>query len=230
MLFRSVRSHSITLPLEPKEPEALHDKEPSPTSEPELPKIDLDGASPLVRLDYSVLMGNEWGTAWNRCVDLFILGEQIAGFPEPSGPQLPARGRPAVYADWFKKHRSCDGPDIRNIGDFSLTFTNWYWSLQPNERGQDKRSRLDIPVTSWSKFRKPGRNGIYLILAGLLWIGRAIFDGGHLDLKDNWDNVVEDLLWVLDVSSTEAATNAAPAPSKRKAASGASSRKRARAS
>lgn len=149
-----------------------------------------------------------------------MLAEQAAGFPEPSGPQLPARGRPPIYADWFKKHRSLDGPDIKNLEDFSSSFTSWYWSLQPKARGGAGRGKLPVPADAWSTIRKRGRNGTYLILVGLLWIGRAIFDGGAVELKQNWEDLVQDLDWVLKSSDPAlAAQGSSDSMVKRKAGS-----------
>ena len=85
------------------------------------------------------------------------------------------------------------------------------------------RGRPKLPADAWRSVSRRGRNGIFLLIIGLLWLGRAIFGGTSAHLRETWDTLVDDLAWVLSSSGTDI-----EADGKRKAAATSSPRKRSR--
>ncbi|KIP01463.1 hypothetical protein PHLGIDRAFT_40772, partial [Phlebiopsis gigantea 11061_1 CR5-6] len=140
-----------------------------------------------------------WGPDWMTCLERFFLGEHSTGFVDPSGPQLPAAQRPEQYAVWFKDGRPHTPRKIKNFEQFAQELYTWYRSVQPRSRGPHGVVR-EKPVSDydWASFRKPGKNGTFLILAGLAWVGYAVHDGREPGLRDEWDEVVADVAWALD--------------------------------
>lgn len=199
---------------------------PADNTTPSLPPLPLPSNTPkALESSYNMLaktVDAGWGPSWTSCVRLFLAGEEVAGFPDPTGNQLYPKGHLEAFAQWFKEGRQPRGVTIKNIGAFADTFYSWYHSLQPPKRGSEGRERVNIPSASWLSIRRPGKNGTYLILVGLAWIARHIHSDGDGDgnesLRGGWAQVVEDVAWVLEASSGAATSSLSSAAYKYKQA------------
>lgn len=163
--------------------------------------------APLVDADFDDL----W---WKRCVALFIDHQANASWKDTNGAVLPSRNRPVEYQVWFKNRRPDEGPPIASHTAFLKSLQDWWRSLQPSCRGDHAETRVvDHAPQLWEAIIKPGRRGIFLILVGLLWVGRAVFEGGENDIHESWSALVEDVAWVLDHDISVQQTETSPTES-----------------
>lgn len=163
---------------------------------------NFQGAPPKLETKYSWLLALPWGPAWNKAVRLFVEGERDAGFPNPEGNQYSIPGRPKAYAEWFKRGRKQEGPNLNDVPAFFDEVAAWYRAMQPPGRGSSGVDKVALPAAAWSTMRKPGRNGFHLVMQGVHWVGRAIFLGSkvHAALQPRWLELVEDIAWALQAS------------------------------
>lgn len=141
----------------------------------------------------------EFDVMWTACALAFARQQVAAGFQDPKGAVLSSHERPAEFAAWFKQHRHPDGVDIQSHSEFLATLHTWWRSLQPAIRGSAGVLRpAGSSPDEWVSLVKPGKNGIFLILCGLLWIGNAIFKHGEIVLMPGWVTLVDDVTWVLN--------------------------------
>ncbi|KIP01196.1 hypothetical protein PHLGIDRAFT_17371 [Phlebiopsis gigantea 11061_1 CR5-6] len=195
-----------------------------------LASFDFSGASVDVASDYKVLLGHTWGSKWASCILAFLTREQGAGFVDPPRRQLPCELRPSVYAHWIKVARPRTPPAINDVNKFAADLEAWYRRMQPCKRTDDRQEHPE----SCNDMLKYGRNGLYLVVLGLCWLGHAIFDDAQAHLQPLWLELVGDLTWVLSSATPLSAAAAGPAnddpaSAKRKASTAAVvPRKRAR--
>lgn len=196
-----------------------------------------------------------WGKGWEECVDAFVEFQKSQGFPVSSlvfewarlrrltliekdqGPNYPAMNdvRPAEISMWMKNHRRWTDIPIKDISVFSKAWWVWWTALQPQTRTPDASCEIDgtmaLPAPSfdmdWTNLRKPGRNGLLLIMLALSWWGRASGNDG------SWSRAVVDVratigcLGTLDRGGTSGGgegsvtrNTAAEKPSRKRATSG----------
>ncbi|KAI0682363.1 hypothetical protein BC835DRAFT_1424523 [Cytidiella melzeri] len=166
------------------------------------PPVLLKAFEPLTSADYCL----EWG----ECVAAFVKQQVASCFADPNGNIIPHDARPDVYKTWFKKGRPVHGPELPSHREFLDELIGWWWAVQPDVRGDDGRARPEESDPSdWCEIIKPGRNGVFLFLAGLMWVGRAIFEHGEDSLRADWSVLVQDITWVLlhDINYTDASVS-----------------------
>ena len=111
--------------------------------------------------------------------------------------------RPREFGIWMKYGRKDPILSTIPLDTFPSQFREWWRSLQPPERGEtgDVRPTVPIPLPSWAKLARSGRNGLYLVLLGLFWWRHACetMDEGATksSARKDWDSIAIDLLWVL---------------------------------
>lgn len=171
---------------------------------------------PALLTAYEPVVNADFNVAWTACVASFARQQIAASFQDPQRNMLPVAGRPAEIALWYKQHRPVKGPEIQSHTEFLEALGTWWRKLQPDIRGVDRTGRpAASEPTSWASVVKPGKNGIFTMLCGLLWVGDAIFNHGEESLLGDWEALVEDVTWVLghDVcytSSVPANANESP--------------------
>lgn len=82
--------------------------------------------------------------------------------------------RPAQLKDWQKLKRKWVNIPIEDVEAFALVWSAWWAKLQPHGRVlPDGRVLPPSYDTDWTCLRKPGANGLQLLLVTLRWWGHA---------------------------------------------------------
>lgn len=127
---------------------------------------------------------------------------------QDQGPNYPAMNdvRPAEVSAWMKNHRKWTDVPIKDLDGFRKAWWSWWSALQPEARmaDADRRNNEAMKVPSvdmdWEKLRKPGKNGLLLIMLALAWWGASSDD-------DRWKKAVADVSAVIRcMGSVEGAT------------------------
>lgn len=109
--------------------------------------------------------------------------------------------RPAEIDAWIKAHRDYDKmPDIQDYETFSNQWMAWWFTLQPEWRGDGLAGKLLFDCTidqEWDNLCKGSQNGFFTLLLSLGWWGQAVCDQGP-DPRDLWAGAFYDLIWVLE--------------------------------
>lgn len=142
----------------------------------------------------------------------------------------PAGPRPKALALWLRRKELVpnDAPAFEAT-ELGGEMRKWWTSLMPKWRlppgGSEpwplQRNRPD--VESWSKVRKVGPNGLFVVLLGLAW-WRSATTAGQPSRRE-YSSVLEDVAWVMGdiikdmVPFASRDRSSAPAPSAEPAAS-----------
>lgn len=146
---------------------------------------------------YAPLVDINLGPSWARVVRLFIKHQAAAYWQDPGGAVLSSDWRPEQYAVWFKHRRPLSGPSISDPLLFMQNLRHWWRKLQPSCRGDNGTRLVDGETPQvWAKVIKPGRRGIFLVLIGLLWVGRSVINEDGL-LLHYWQDIILDIDFVL---------------------------------
>lgn len=82
--------------------------------------------------------------------------------------------RPTEISMWMKNHRRWTDIPIKDVNVFSKAWWVWWTSLQPETRISDDGTMAAPSVgMDWTNLRKPGKNGLLLIMLALSWWGSA---------------------------------------------------------
>ncbi|KAF4582631.1 hypothetical protein EYR40_002554 [Pleurotus pulmonarius] len=161
---------------------------------------------------------------WVDVLRMFIKFEEALGFPQGKAPtnRLSVMCRPSCLSQFISNHRNKE-PTIRDHEAFADELYVWWISLQPQSRRDDREASVsdarslaclasEVPeAETWEDLRKGSKNGVYGILCCLSWWLRI--DSGLA--SDDLLNLIQDVLWVLEVMS-EVSEGAIAAARKRK--------------
>ncbi|KAK7057369.1 hypothetical protein R3P38DRAFT_2759634 [Favolaschia claudopus] len=177
------------------------------------------GENPLQRVDgvpnwasysKSQLVCAELGELWGKVVDLWWKREVSADFDGPA-KGLKTKQRPSEVKGWIQRKRvGGPQPSITDVFGFSVTWWMWWVAMNPEWRTRlnngRRLSRADETEGDWSELRaQTGPNGLLNVLICLRWWKAAerVVECG------DWNEAVEDVLWVLQkLESSVAATGA----------------------
>ena len=103
-----------------------------------------------------------------------------------------------MYKEWFSAGRKRN-PDINPV-KFAKELTKWWDDLQPvTRKNHSKEDMVDIPPEQWCNVKIAGKNGIYLILIGLVWWGlELVGTGSSPETVPEWSGLVVDIQRVLE--------------------------------
>ena len=94
----------------------------------------------------------------------------------------------------MKNRRPWKDVEIEDMEHFGRQWWAWWISLQPNSRICNKDT-YDTSLPSlemdWTLLKKPGKNGMLLIMLALVWWGKAV------DRDNGWLKAVADVTVVL---------------------------------
>ncbi|KAF7798118.1 hypothetical protein EIP86_009333 [Pleurotus ostreatoroseus] len=105
--------------------------------------------------------------------------------------------RPKQIGHWMQYLRRDlkKTPEIQDVESYALAWWAWWRGMQPEWR-------VDVPLGGtmrrdgtggWEKLRRPGKNGVLLVLLSLWWWK------AHPSADENaWAVAVEDVKWVLE--------------------------------
>lgn len=141
-----------------------------------------------------------WGTLWEHCVKVFLDLEQEEGFTVKSHQLPKSAQRPAALAQWIQCKRITSGPvwDAFNVGDgceFAEIWWEWWRSIQPTGRTTSKSASLNkADGLDWKRLRKPGPNGLLVVLVALVWWRNM--EQSEV-VAQRWRKAVEDVTWAM---------------------------------
>lgn len=167
----------------------------------------LDGVPAYSKAIYEAVLRDalKWGELWADCVAAFVMFEKNAGFGLHDMRLPSLASRPSQMGEWFKYGRKLSGQVWEGFckGDadaFGERWGKWWSDLQPEGRHRDGcgvflKDNVDV---NWRCLRKPGGNGVFLILVALVW-WREMIDAQGLQPSrtKNWEDSVEDVKWAL---------------------------------
>lgn len=182
-------------------PPPFNDNSRPSSPSPQLSIIDIPSKA---RATYDAVLkdANRWGSVWVGCLQAFVAFEQEAGFSTQDN-RLPTKFRPKEFSEWFKIGRKTsgsgwDGFCNGNPDDFVSGWKLWWSDIQPEARKEGVGGALSKdPDIDWGVLRKPGANGIFLVLVGLLWWRFRLEDDTDGTTLPVWENSVKDVTWVL---------------------------------
>lgn len=107
---------------------------------------------------------------------------------------IPIIDRPEDFKIWFRGGRKNFTP--RDLGTFIASMKKWWSSIQPVDHARDAHGlfKHDLEDINWSRLYRAGRNGMYLVVVGLMWWREGLENDEGLDA---WFVMVEDVTWVL---------------------------------
>ncbi|EIM80059.1 uncharacterized protein STEHIDRAFT_29793, partial [Stereum hirsutum FP-91666 SS1] len=121
------------------------------------------------------------------------------------GPEGLEKGsRPTELTDWI----ACARPwtdrqpkKIRDLATFENHFREWWSEVQPEGRMKDDLGRfvqVDEPGVDWDDIRLSGKNGLWMVVAGLCFWGQALGSDEARLFCPPWFDCVSDVSWVLN--------------------------------
>lgn len=93
-------------------------------------------------------------------------------------------------------------PTIKDIHTFGKQWWSWWGTIQPKLHEHNSADLLVIDGHGdWDVLKKPGKNGLHIVLLLLAWWGLLAADtlcNGY-DIRDHkhWNDVVKDVAWVI---------------------------------
>lgn len=143
---------------------------------------------------------------------------------QSTGGNIPALTdlRPLEVREWMRASR---GWADRNVvlKDYEMVWWNWWSALQPSSRFEPSPSRSSLQVNSasrsilpptylmdWESIRKPGKNGLILVIMSLRWWGVASTASGQ------WQKAVDDVSSAIFCMANEIEHAKEPTSGKRK--------------
>ncbi len=135
---------------------------------------------------------------------------QAKGSSSSHCQSTPVASRPKAVLAWTRR-KECDPADAPefDVSEFGGEMRKWWSTLMPKWRHPSCTTTTDAakndsewplkrntPDTeSWSKVRKVGPNGLFLVLLGLAWWKGATAGGGGA--RREYSSVAEDVAWVI---------------------------------
>ncbi|KAG1722361.1 hypothetical protein EDB19DRAFT_1584712, partial [Suillus lakei] len=118
--------------------------------------------------------------------------ERTCGFPD-GGKSIPLTKRPKDFKIWFCGGRKDFLP--QNFNEFVSGMVAWWTAIQPDNHECDSQGvhMREPQDANWSQLRKAGRNGMYLMVVGLMWWRNMISNNKTMG---EWLAMVEDVSWV----------------------------------
>lgn len=112
--------------------------------------------------------------------------------------------RPTELTDWIAYARPWNDRQPKKIHDLAMfenRFKQWWSEVQPEGRRKDNLGRFvqeDEPGVDWDEIRLSGKNGLWMVVAGLCFWGQALgSDEARLFCTAWWD-CTSDVSWVLN--------------------------------
>ncbi|KAK7008529.1 hypothetical protein R3P38DRAFT_2475336, partial [Favolaschia claudopus] len=141
------------------------------------------------------LLSGDCGEQWNKLVNLWWMFEVNADFDGPA-KGMGTKERPSEVKGWIQRKR-VGGPQPRltDVFGFSVTWWLWWVAINPQWRTRSANGRRleRAGEGDWSALRsQTGPNGLLNALICLRWWK----DAERIPCGD-WDEAVEDMLWVL---------------------------------
>ncbi|KAI0735943.1 hypothetical protein C8Q76DRAFT_573844, partial [Earliella scabrosa] len=151
-----------------------------------------------VRSSFEYLSAKDFGQPFARGVAQWTNLERSYGW-QTSPRGLAATHRPDAVGEWLRVlRRDLDkSPVIKDEVEYANQWWAWWGGLQPNWRSRDDRGRPIIDDSAacgentWEGLRKPGANGVLMVLLSLCW-WREIATPATLDA---WQDAVMDVTW-----------------------------------
>ncbi|KAF7968819.1 hypothetical protein HWV62_29258 [Athelia sp. TMB] len=111
--------------------------------------------------------------------------EDLMGYPDSLAKKnvLSSEHRPHDVHAWVKAHRKPRAmPDVTDrVDEFAKEWREWWDGLQPKT---DQPASFDARnITDYSELQKASRNGIFLLLASLVWWGGGVLDQGEEKMR-----------------------------------------------
>ncbi|ESK81780.1 hypothetical protein Moror_5370 [Moniliophthora roreri MCA 2997] len=134
---------------------------------------------------------------WQHILHQYFTLQGIYSFVNPDKYRLPANLQPNKFSQWFKEGRKPAFPsNIQSLGKFIESFWEWWNTLNPDwqERIEGRRM-LRARNGEWKELRYSGQNGLILLMVGLRW---WFMLEGKKRRSDNWNEMAQDILWVLE--------------------------------
>lgn len=110
---------------------------------------------------------------------------------------------------WLRVLRAEIGkePTIADTAAYSQQWCGWWASIQPDWRERDSADRLIAGGTGpWDALKKPGKNGLRIVLLSLAWWGLEVLDTEQphytKEAHEDWNHAVKDVLWVISEMAT----------------------------
>jgi hypothetical protein len=115
------------------------------------------------------------------------------GFPD-GGESIPLTKHPKDFKIWF--HGSCKDFLRKNFNVFVSGMVAWWTAIQPDNHECDSQGANihESQDADWSWLHKAGKNGMYLMVVGLMWWHDMISNNKTMG---KWLAMVEDVSWVL---------------------------------
>ena len=135
------------------------------------------------------------GVVWAKLVDAWATFEGQAGYM--GDKKLSTAHRPDAIKAWIARARSSSWrPAISDTSLYETEFTLWWAMLQPVWRKRSDGSIIFSKVEGdWEVLRRAGLNGVLSVMAGLLFWGVSLRDGGGS--RVGWNKAVSDCLIVM---------------------------------
>ena len=98
-------------------------------------------------------------------------------------------------------------PVIEDVEEYARRWWEWWGNLQPDWRQRDTAGRpLARGKGDWTALRKPGRNGIRIVLLSLAWWGLIVADTRRDSYSavahEDWSTASKDVAWVVSKLAT----------------------------
>lgn len=176
---------------------------PAPLIQESASQVHLEDVPEVAKETFGAVfnVASMWGASWAECITAFIRFERGHGFTTRDFRLPASKLRPSQIKTWFGHTRAIKGAawDTFGSGDgieFGEVWRAWWLDIQPAGRGLDESGRLvQTGVFDWKRVDKPGTNGLFLILVGLVWWKMRL--GINVDVS-GWEGAVAEVAWVLD--------------------------------
>ncbi|TDL14296.1 hypothetical protein BD410DRAFT_706153, partial [Rickenella mellea] len=93
--------------------------------------------------------------------------------------RLDSTARPEEVSGWLKRGQKLHVvPEIVDVADFAMHWRKWWTLLQPADRVPSTPAGWPLlrPTTAnidWSRTRRGGRNGLFVVMLTLIWWSAA---------------------------------------------------------
>lgn len=159
--------------------------------------------------------GKDLGPKFENLLAAWFTLEKTYKFKYVACPNDPKNKRPSQIDHWIRSGRTkLSTPRIssRNRPKFGEDLCGWWWAAQTTGRHgrepwlrpliQNVWQEVEDEADEWiSNLRKPGKDGIYTFVAGLVWWGAALWERLEEDKQEveKWEKLVDDVAWVCEI-------------------------------
>ncbi|TFK80228.1 hypothetical protein K466DRAFT_504261 [Polyporus arcularius HHB13444] len=169
--------------------------------------VDDNGWPQWVRQCFDFMEAKQLGSVFMRALEWWTVLERSYNWENGKG--LSVAHRPEEVTEWLKvlRRNTAKSPSIKDEVAYAEKWWRWWGGLQPSwrPRGADGR-----PVVGgegdWADLKKPGKNGLLIVLLTLTWWDDAATDA----TRSQWHAAVEDVSWVIVSMAKEARSGAGP--------------------